>query len=227
MKKYTLEKVLKRVHHEWLPFFDENKQELINILNELNKFDTIYPRRSHLFRATFYHSPKDIRLVILGQDPYISEEQGKPQAIGLSFSVLKQHKIPPSLVNIYTEIKNSYPDYVIPNNGFLKRWAKYENILLLNCSLTVEPHKSNSHAYLWTDFTNKMIQWFQNNNDGCVFLLMGKYSQNKAQYISGKHKIFAVPHPSPLSAYTGFFNSNVFKKINDYLLTKNIQQINW
>lgn len=229
MYKYVYNKLIERVHPEWLPFFEENKDELLFIINELNKMKTIiYPRRKDIFRALYYHSPKDIKLLILGQDPYINEINCKPEAMGLSFSVPKCHaKIPPSLKNIFTEIKNSYPNFNIPKHGLLKKWARKEKILLLNSALTVNKGLSNSHAKLWGKFTDKLIEWFQNNNDKCIFLLMGKFAQSKSKFIHDKHMIFNCVHPSPLSAYNGFFGSNVFKDINEYLKTNNINHISW
>jgi uracil-DNA glycosylase len=225
---YNYDKVTKRIHTDWMPFFEANKDDLISILvklNELAEKNTIYPHRQDIFRAFYYHSPKDIKLTIIAQDPYINEEKGKPQAMGLCFSVPKCHRlIPPSLQNIRKEIKNCYPDYVIPNHGLLKKWAKREKILLLNSALTVNKGASNSHAKLWTNFTDKLIEWFDKNTKSS-FLLMGSYAINKSQFIN--NKIFTTVHPSPLSAHNGFFNSNVFKKINDYFEERNIEKINW
>lgn len=231
MPYFNYDKVLERVHPGWMPFFEENKDELIRILNKLNelrKTQTIYPRRSDLFRALYYHPPEDIKLTILAQDPYIGEKDGTPQAMGLCFSVPRKHKkIPPSLKNIFIEIKNSYPDYVIPKHGLLKKWAKREKMLLLNSALTVKKGKSNSHAYLWTDFTDKLIKWTSDNSNS-AFLLMGRYANEKGKFI--KNKVFSSNHPSPMSAYvtTGtFFNCRIFYRINDYFDNYSIEQINW
>jgi uracil-DNA glycosylase len=231
---YNYYYITKRIHPGWLPFFEENKEHLINIiekLNELKKQDKIYPNKKDIFRALYYHPPEDIKLVIIGQDPYINEENNTPQAMGLCFSVPRKHKkIPPSLQNIRKEIKNCYlnqgVNYIIPKHGLLKKWARKEKMLLLNSSLTVCKGKSNSHAYLWTDFTDKLIEWFSNKNKTSCFLLMGNYAKSKEKYISN-HKIFNTAHPSPLSAHNGFFNSNVFRLINDYLEEQNIDTINW
>ena len=234
MKKpyYRYEKMTKRIHPDWLPFFESNKQDLIKIfkiLNDQHISNLIYPNRQDIFRALFYSSPKDIRLVILGQDPYISEEYGKPQAMGLSFSIPKIHrKIPPSLKNIFNEIKNCYPNYIIPKHGLLKRWARKENILMLNSALTVIAGKSNSHMKLWQDFTDKLIEWFQENNEGTTFLLMGNFAKSKKILIcTNKHTIFETAHPSPLSAYTGFNNSNIFKMIDEHLINQGKHPIMW
>ena len=145
MVNYKYDDIIKNVKEGWLPFFEENKEELNNILNTLNQMDDIiYPNEIDLFRALYYYSPKDIKVTILGQDCYISEEKGTPQAMGLCFSVPRNHtKVPPSLSNIYKEIKNCYPEYEIPKHGDLEKWASEEKILLLNCALTVKKGKSN------------------------------------------------------------------------------------
>jgi uracil-DNA glycosylase len=227
---YSYEDVIKRVHPSWLPFFEQNKEELEGILDKVNKIGgIIYPREKDLFRALYYHDANDIKLVILAQDPYINEEMQLPQAMGLCLSVPKKHKkIPPSLQNIFKEIQNCYPDYNIPKHGLLKRWARAEKILLLNATLTVTAGKSNSHSDLWLGFTDKLIKWFQQNNNGCIFLLMGAFAQKKAEFIDcKKHKIFKTVHPSPLSAHNGFFGCKVFSKINNYLLEEGKEIINW
>ncbi len=225
---YDYDKITNRIHPGWMPFFEKHKDELILILNKLtglSEVQTIYPRKKDIFRAFYYHSPKDIKLTIIAQDPYINEENNTPQAMGLCFSVPKKHKlIPPSLQNIRKEIKNNYPDYNMPSHGLLKKWAKREKILLLNSSLTVCKGKSNSHAYIWTDFIDKLIDWFDKNTDS-VYLLMGGFAKAKGIFIN--HKIFTTAHPSPLSAYNGFFNSNIFRKINDYFEGQDMKTIKW
>ncbi len=225
---YTYEELTSKIHKEWLPFFEENKDHLNNIIGLLNKMtNTIYPNEQDIFKAFYYYGPKDIKLIILGQDPYINEEDNIPQAMGLSFSVPESHtKIPPSLKNIFKEINNCYPEFIF-KNGSLERWAKEEKILLLNSSLTVFKGNSNSHSHLWTGFTDKLIKWLDEQNENCLYLLMGNYAKNKSKYISNHNNIFFTVHPSPLSAYNGFFGSNVFKKINDHLEENNITPIKW
>ncbi len=230
MNTYEYPEVIEKIHPLWLPFFEENKEDLKNILDKVNKLgQKTYPNNKDLFRALFYHSPKDIKLCIIGQDCYINEEDGIPQAMGLCFSVPKKYRIiPPSLKNIFKEIKNCYPEYEIPKHGLLKRWARVEKMLLLNAALTVKAGESNSHAKLWNPFTDKLIKWFQNNNEGCVFLLMGNYAKSKGEFIDkNKHKIFVTVHPSPLSAERGFFGCKVFKEINDHLKKNGEEEINW
>jgi len=230
-------KILDKVNSEWLPFFNDNREELEDIMCKINfnKIDfneIIFPNKEDIFRALFYNSPSNIKLLILGQDPYINSEiiDGikVPQACGLSFSVQPSHKkIPPSLKNIFKEIKNNYPEYIIPNNGDLSRWVIKENIMLLNSALTVVEGKSNSHAKIWINFTDKLIKYISLKNEGMIFLLMGNYAINKIKLIDSKHKIFECVHPSPLSANRGFFGCNVFKKINEYLVENNKDPIKW
>jgi uracil-DNA glycosylase len=229
-----MEELLNRVNTDWLPFFDQNKDELEQIISKLdyNKY-TIFPNKKNIFKSLFYHKPNDIKLVIIGQDCYISSETindiKTPQAVGLSFSIPKYHKkIPPSLKNIFKEIKNCYPEYEIPTHGSLKRWAKKEKILLLNSALTVLEGKSNSHAKIWEEFTNKLIKWFCENNNDAIFLLMGNYAISKSEFINEeKHKIFKCGHPSPLNRTNPFIGCEIFKKINNYLLENNKDPINW
>jgi uracil-DNA glycosylase len=220
--------MLNNINYGWDEFINENLAE-INVIVEQIDFENIYPNKNDIFRALFYFPPEEIKLVLLGQDPYISEEMTIPQACGLSFSVPQCHrKIPPSLKNIFKEIKNSYPDYKIPDNGCLERWIKEEKILLLNASLTVIKGKSNSHAKLWTNFTDNLIKFISDKNDSTIFLLMGKFAINKSKLVNQyKHKIFTTVHPSPLSAYNGFFNSNVFREINNYLIKEKKEAIKW
>jgi uracil-DNA glycosylase len=234
--KYEYDKVTKKINKGWHEFFNTNFKELQEILDEINKLsksNVIFPNPKHLFRTLFYFSPEETKLVMIGQDPYIGSETHNgnkiPQASGFSFSVPKVHKtIPPSLKNIYKEIANSYPEFIIPSHGFLKKWVKKENILLLNSALTVIEKKSNSHQALWRNFTDKLIKYISDKSPHTIFLLMGNFAIQKSKLIDiNKHKIFTTVHPSPLSASHGFFGSGVFKNINDYLQLKNTQPINW
>jgi len=235
--EFKYDDVVKRIHQGWLDFFSTNKNELNEILNKVNedviKNKVIFPNPKDLFRTLFFFSPKDTKLVLLGQDPYINSEiiNGKkiPQACGMSFGVPKSHKkIPPSLNNIFKEIKANYNDVNIPSHGFLKRWVKQEKILLLNSALTVIESKSNSHQHLWIDFTDKLIKYINDVSPHTVFLLMGNFAIGKSKLIDkSKHKIFTTVHPSPLSASNGFYGCKVFKNINDYLESKKINPILW
>jgi uracil-DNA glycosylase len=223
----NMNKALSVIDNEWKYFFDENNVYLENIFEYLSD-KVYYPKTKNIFRV-FKLAPSKIKLVIIGQDPYINYEiingKEKPQAIGYSFSVPKTHKIPPSLKNIFKEISSDYPDCKFIN-GNLKKWSK-QGVFLINSSLTVLPKKSNSHQSLWKEFTNKVITYL-NNYDNIVYLLMGRDAVNKKYFITNEtHKIFETVHPSPLSAYNGFFGCKVFKKINDYLEENDRDVINW
>jgi len=232
--------MLKNIHNGWTPFFEENKKELEAIISKLDKIKdtkTIFPYQDDIFRTLFYFPPEETKLVILGQDPYISSEIINntiiPQATGLSFSVPNCHKkIPPSLKNIYKELKNCYPEIIIPNHGCLKNWVENEKIILLNSSLTVEEGKSNSHMKLWETFTDKLVKFISDKSPNTIFLLMGAFAINKIERTSILQNnigvaIFTTVHPSPLSAHRGFFGSMIFKKINDYMISRNITPIKW
>jgi uracil-DNA glycosylase len=177
--------IYKNVNNGWIEFFIENEELLNTILNQIDfGNNNICPTRELIFRSLEYFGPLDIKLLILGQDPYIGYEiinnNKVYQACGLSFSVPETHKkIPPSLKNIYKEIKNSYPEYNIPKNGSLERWCTNEKVLLLNASLTVIESKSNSHEEIWKEFKDKLIKYISDKNNNMIFLLMGKFAQKK------------------------------------------------
>ena len=163
----------------------------------------------------------------MGQDPYPGyEKHGDkiiPHACGLSFSVSERiKKLPGSLRNIFKELENSLPDWDKPTNGSLYKWVKNEKVLLLNSSLTTIVKKPGSHMKLWTEWTDGLIEWLSDNCSGIVFLLMGNFAKRKSLLIdTDKHFVFKTVHPSPLSANRGFFNCNVFPKINKTLKEAN------
>ena len=183
----------------------------------------IYPDKYDIFNALKFTSYSDVKVVILGQDPY----HGPNQAHGLSFSVKKGVKIPPSLVNIYKELQDDIGCY-IPNNGYLESWTK-QGVLLLNTVLTVRAHEANSHRNIgWEIFTNKIISLLNDRTDPIVFILWGNPSIAKTKLITNKqHFIITSPHPSPLSAYRGFLGSKPFSKTNEFLKSINKEPINW
>lgn len=183
----------------------------------------IYPPREEIFSA-FNLTPFDkVKVIIIGQDPY----HGPGQAHGLSFSVKAGVKIPPSLVNIYKEL---YSDIgmEIPNHGYLGNWAS-QGVLMLNSVLTVERGKAGSHQKKgWEIFTDQVIDILNNDKENLVFILWGKPAQKKGARIDRKkHLVLESVHPSPLSAYRGFFGGKYFSKTNSYLISKNIKKINW
>lgn len=204
------------IHICWHPLFNQYNFDLDKIYN---KTDLVYPPRENIFKV-FEIDVKNIRVLLLGQDPYHNQNQ----ANGLSFSVNDGIVIPPSLRNIYKEIQQTFPDrnYIF-KTGNLERWFKEEKIFLLNASLSVIHNKPASQMALWADFTNDVIKYISEQNDTCVFVLFGNFAKSKAQFISNKNNIVSGVHPSPLSARRGFFGSNIFKTIEDKLGSP----INW
>lgn len=185
---------------------------------------SIYPPAEQVF-AAFEQTPlSQVRVVILGQDPY----HGIGQANGLSFSVNRGIKIPPSLMNIYKELINDIDGFVMPEHGDLSHWAK-QGILLLNTVLTVQQGQAHSHAQLgWEHYTDRVIQCLNQHKQGLVFILWGAHAQKKGQQIDrAQHCVLMAPHPSPLSAYRGFFGCRHFSQTNRYLTQQGKAAINW
>ena len=198
--------------------------KLKNFLQEDAKQYQIYPPFSDTFNAFKYCPLEKLKVVVLGQDPY----HGPNQAHGLCFSVQKGIKAPPSLVNIFKELKNDIDGFEIPNHGELTSWAQ-QGVFLLNTCLSVRAHQAASHFNQgWEIFTDKVIQTINEQKENVVFLLWGSPARKKANMIdSNKHLILEAPHPSPLSAHRGFFGSAHFSKANEYLASKGLEQINW
>lgn len=194
-----------------------------NMIMKLYDEKTIYPLKENIFNAFKFTSYENVKVVIVGQDPY----HGEGEAHGLSFSVQDNIKIPPSLQNIYKEL---YDDLGIPpkKTGNLTGWAK-EGVLLLNSTLTVEKDKANSHQGLgWQYFTDYVIKVLNLSEKPIVFILWGNFARSKKVLITNpKHLILESPHPSPFSAYNGFFGSKPFSKTNDFLIKNNIKPIDW
>lgn len=184
---------------------------------------TIYPNKYDIFNALHFTSYEDVKVVILGQDPY----HGPNQAHGLSFSVNPGITIPPSLLNIYKEL---YSDlgFPIPNNGYLKKWAD-QGVLLLNTALTVRAGEANSHKKIgWSIFTDHIISLVNMKTTPVVFILWGNNAIKKEELITNPiHLILKSVHPSPLSASRGFFNSKPFSKTNTFLIENNLSPIDW
>ena len=197
---------------------------LTNIQQQRADGLTIFPSENNVFNAFENVDISEVKVVILGQDPY----HGEGQAHGLAFSVLPNIKIPPSLTNIYKELCTDIDDFVTPNHGFLQPWAK-QGVLLLNTVLTVQQANAHSHAKLgWETFTDAVITELNEQNDHCVFILWGAHAQKKGRNINnGKHLVLAGPHPSPLSAYRGFFGSKPFSQTNTWLASKGLSHIDW
>lgn len=202
------------------PYFQKLKKFL---LEEIRLQKTLYPHPQNIFHAFSKTSFSDVSVVILGQDPY----HGPMQAHGLSFSVPKGIKVPPSLQNIFKEIQNDCGTN-IPSCGNLDRWAD-QGVLLLNSTLTVEARKPGSHQNKgWETFTDTIIQTLSNESSGIVFLLWGNFAQKKKILIDqSKHCILTASHPSPFSAHRGFFGCQHFSKTNKYLIQQKKKYIEW
>lgn len=214
----------------WSDFFEREKQKeyfpKISQFLEKEKLDeqTVYPPHEDILSA-FNYTPFDkIKVVILGQDPY----HGPNQAHGLAFSVNKGVKVPPSLVNIYKELKTDIPGFEIPSHGYLAGWAE-QGVMLLNNVLTVRKSEAHSHAGIgWEIFTDNAIECLNRHKEGLVFLLWGSPAQKKGANIDiTKHTVLKSVHPSPLSAYRGFLGCGHFSKANEILRKQGQTEINW
>jgi uracil-DNA glycosylase len=185
---------------------------------------TIYPPGPQIFSAFEYTPFDQVKVVILGQDPY----HGKGQAHGLCFSVNKGVAVPPSLKNIYKELHTDIPGFTVPTHGDLSTWAK-QGVLLLNATLTVEKDKAGSHQGKgWEQFTDAVIHKLSAQKEHLVFLLWGKFAQSKAPFINAnKHLILMAAHPSPFSAHNGFLGCKHFSKTNEYLHELGFLPIIW
>ena len=198
-------------------------KKLFSIVGEEYRTRTIYPPADDLFNAFHFTPLEQVKVVILGQDPY--HEEG--QAHGLCFSVKPGVDIPPSLVNIYKELEDDLGCY-IPNNGYLEKWAR-QGVMLLNTVLTVRAHQAHSHKDIgWEEFTDAAIRVLADQDRPMVFILWGKPAQMKKSRIHNpKHLVLEAPHPSPLSAYRGFFGSRPFSQTNTYLTRSGLTPIDW
>ena len=202
------------------PYFKELEEFVENAYSN----QTCFPEKEHVFEAFNQCSLADVKVVLLGQDPY--HDVG--QAHGLSFSVLEGVKHPPSLKNIFKELETDV-GFMVPDSGNLFHWAK-QGVLLLNATLTVEAHKAGSHQKKgWEKFTDAVIKKISEDCENVVFLLWGGYAQKKGKKIDAtKHWILTSGHPSPLSANRGYwFGNKHFSKTNAFLKSKNKTEINW
>ena len=183
----------------------------------------IFPPADDIFNAFHLTPLHEVKVVSLGQDPYHNDGQ----AHGLCFSVKPDVDIPPSLVNIYQELHDDLGCY-IPNNGYLTKWAK-QGVLMLNTVLTVRAHQANSHRGMgWEQFSDAAIRILNEQDRPIVFILWGSPAQKKAQMLNNpKHLILKAPHPSPLSAYRGFFGSRPFSQTNEFLVKNGLEPIDW
>ena len=216
------------INGDWLEALkDEFKKDyykqLFEKVNEEYRTRLIFPPANDIFNAFHLTPLKDVKVVILGQDPY----HGNNQAHGLCFSVKPEVEIPPSLVNIYKELHDDL-GCTIPDHGYLVKWAK-QGVLMLNTVLTVRAHQANSHRGIgWEEFTDAAIRVLNTQDRPIVFILWGRPAQmKKAMLNSPKHLILEAPHPSPLSSYRGFFGSRPFSKTNQFLEANGVEPIDW
>lgn len=215
-------------HNHWTPWLKQEWQQpyfvqLAAFIHEAYEYRTVYPPKQQVFAAFENCDIDDIRVVILGQDPY----HQKGQAHGMCFSVNPGVQIPPSLVNIFRELQDDIGCYM-PNNGYLMPWAK-QGVFLLNTVMTVEDSRPRSHAGRgWETFTDHAIQMINSREEPVVFLLWGRDARNKAAMIDRqKHLVLEAAHPSPLSAYHGFFGCRHFSRANDFLAKNGRGTIDW
>ncbi|QWG47612.1 uracil-DNA glycosylase [Bacillus mycoides] len=216
------------LQNDWGPllgseFEKEYYQVLANFLKEEYEEHVIYPKKEDIFNALQYTSYENTKVVILGQDPY----HGPNQAHGLSFSVQPGIKTPPSLLNMYKELRDEY-GYEIPNNGYLVKWAE-QGVLLLNTVLTVRQGEANSHKGKgWEHFTDRVIELLNEREKPVIFILWGRHAQVKKKLITNtNHYIIESVHPSPLSARRGFFGSKPYSKVNEILSNMDEKEIDW
>ncbi len=216
------------IDNDWLvplkvEFSKPYYRDLYKFVNDEYAKTVIYPPADDIFNAFHFTPLKDVKVLLLGQDPYHNEGQ----AHGLSFSVLPGSEIPPSLQNIYKELHDDLGCY-IPDNGYLKKWAD-QGVLLLNTVLTVRAHQANSHqGHGWEEFTDAVIEAVNAQDRPIVVLLWGSKAMQKERMLTNpKHLVLKAPHPSPLSAYRGFFGCRHFSKTNDFLKKNGVKPIDW
>ena len=221
-------KRMKIFQNDWAPFLEaemqkEYYQKLRTILIGEYRTRTIYPDMYDIFNAMHYTPYNKVKVVILGQDPY----HGPRQAHGLSFSVLPGVEPPPSLVNIFKELESDL-GCKVPNHGCLRHWAE-QGVLLLNTVLTVREYQANSHQGIgWEEFTDHIITLLNQREEPMVFVLWGRPAQRKQSMITNpNHLVITSPHPSPLSAYRGFFGSRPFSRANAFLVEHGMEPIDW
>ncbi len=221
--------IMTMISNDWLPALQEEfrkpyYKQLFTFVKQEYDTRVIYPPADDIFNAFHFTPLKEVKVLILGQDPYHNEHQ----AHGLSFSVLpEQTEIPPSLQNIYQELHDDLGCY-IPNNGYLEKWAR-QGVLMLNTVLTVRAHQANSHQGKgWEQFTDAVIQAVNAQDRPIVYMLWGRPAQSKIPMLTNpNHLILKAPHPSPLSAYRGFFGCKHFSQANAFLKEHGISPIDW
>ncbi len=216
------------IANDWLPALEAEFKKsyyasLYNYVKQEYESKVIFPPVDDIFNAFHFTPLSKVKVVIIGQDPYHNENQ----AHGLCFSVKPEVDVPPSLVNIYKELHEDL-GCEIPNHGYLEKWAR-QGVLMLNSVLTVRAHQANSHQGIgWEKFTDAVIEAVNKENRSIVYMLWGRPAQNKAASVNNpNHLLLKAPHPSPLSAYRGFFGCKHFSQANRFLMEHGVEPIDW
>lgn len=234
-ESWTIEELVEKYpfSSDWRAFFDENIDAIITLSEAIDKAEKqygykSYPRRCEMFSIfTVIDSPKKIKVVLIGQDPYPSMlNTGEPRAVGMSFSARRYDVVPNSLINVYKELARCYPDFVKPNHGDLSSWA-HQGVFLLNKALTVRPDKPNEHIKLWASFLVQLVKYIIRMNPKVCFMLWGKEAQ-KLESELDKIKVFTAAHPSGMNTSSiKFEGCNNFLMVNDYLQSIGQNIIRW
>ena len=231
-EEWTVYEISKRaVPDTWEKVFENAEHELKDVSGILEQrkelYGKFYPENKNIFRAFELTRLNKVKVVIFGQDPYHSTNRdGQPVAQGLSFSVSRTMPVPPSLKNMYIELKNCIPEFNVPNHGDLTGWAR-QGVLMCNSCLTVDPGMAGSHKELWLGFIKSVIDGILEVNKNCIFVLWGRKAQKINGILKGRGKTLEGAHPSPFSAKRGFFGCEHFKIINEMLIKQNKYPINW
>jgi uracil-DNA glycosylase len=234
-ESWTVEDIAKNAPPpSWKAVFEDAMPELMDITEVLAeqeaKFGSYYPLKKDIFKAFHLTPLKQVKVVIVGQDPYpqtISlNGKATPRAVGLSFSVRQEDIVPSSLSNIYKELSDSIPGFQIPDHGDLREWA-LQGVLLLNMCLTLQPGKPASHGDIWLGFIYKVLKAIASVNAHCIFLLWGKHAQDLKVMLGERSVVLEAAHPSGYSARTGFFGCGHFKTVNEILIKQGKIGINW
>lgn len=218
--------ISKKVPKGWESLFDSLFEDMVQISSHIDS-EQYLPAKPDIFRVFELCSLEKVRVVILGQDPYHSLEKNQPVAMGLSFSVRRGFKVPPSLKNIYKELQDSIPSFKVPDHGDLTPWVQ-EGVFLLNTCLTVRPHKAKSHGRIWIGFITKVLDEICKQNPRTIFVLWGREAQLFKSKLKTRGLVLEATHPSPLSANRGgFFGCGHFTKINQKLEELGQKPIDW
>lgn len=216
----------------WVECFKGAHPELELLDRILRQLGEYFPYADDLFTAFELCPLENVKVVILGQDPYHATHEGVPQANGMAFATNKGCPTQPSVQNIFKELKKEYPQYKIPNHGDLSSWAS-QGVLLLNTCLTVKPHVPKSHKEIWNGFIAKIMEAIGHQNPECIYLLWGSQAQNKSYLIGERSITLMASHPSPFSAYRGtkdapaFIGCGHFKMVNEFLIKQGKTPIDW